>query len=106
MYNTQDPTVIYETFWKDLVENLDGTINKDRLIRELSDYYWLISSVSLVYDHVTGGKISKPNTLPETVIVEADDYMRKLFDEELEYHYKVWEDEEEYLKNEIESIEK
>jgi len=84
MYNTEDPTEIYETFWKDLVENLDGTINKDRLIRELSDYYWLLSSVSLVYDHVTGGRISKPNTLPEEVIVEADDYMRKLFDEELE----------------------
>ena len=106
MYNTQDPTVIYETFWKDLVENLDGTINKDRLIRELSDYYWLISSVSLVYDHVTGGRISKPNTLPEEVIAKADDYTRKLFDEELKYHYKVWEDEEEYLKNEIESIDK
>lgn len=103
MYNTNDPTEIYETFWKDLVENLDGTINKDRLIRELSDYYWLISSVSLVYDHVTGGRISKPNTLPETVIVEADDYMRKLFDEELEELERI---REEDLQIEIETMDK
>lgn len=103
MYNIDDPTEIYETFWKDLVENLDGTINKDRLIRELSDYYWLLGSVSLVYDHVTGGKISKPNTLPETVIVEADGYMRKLFDEGLEELGRI---REEDLQIEVEMMDK
>ena len=28
----------YNDFWKDIVENEDGTLNKDQVMRELYDY--------------------------------------------------------------------
>lgn len=63
----------FEEDWKDLVCYPDGMLDKDKVMRELSDYSFLLESVPKVYCHITGGKISKPNTLPGVVIAEADD---------------------------------
>jgi len=63
----------FEEDWKELVCNEDGTLNMDKVMRELYDYSFLLASVPKVYCHITGGKISKPNTLPGVVIAEADD---------------------------------
>ena len=73
----------YEDFWKAIVENPDGNLNLDKLKRELHDFKTLVRNVSLVYDHVTGGRISKPMTDPGVVIAEADDCYRKLCDDEM-----------------------
>ncbi len=35
----------YEDFWKAIIENEDGSINKDQLMRELSDFSVLIGNV-------------------------------------------------------------
>lgn len=50
----------------------------DDLIRkwlddELADYEVLMRSVSEVYYHITGGKLSKPNTDPKYIIIAHDD---------------------------------
>jgi hypothetical protein len=63
----------FEEDWKDLLCNEDGTLNKDKVMRELHDYSVLLEHVPKVYMHITGGKISKPNTLAGAVIAEADD---------------------------------
>jgi len=63
----------FDEDWKDLVCNGDGTLDKDKVMRELHDYSILLENVPKVYMHITGGKISKPNTLAGAVIAEADD---------------------------------
>ena len=51
---------------------------------DLSDLFMIMHNVSLVYQHVTGGRISKPNTLAEAVIAEADDRCTEAIDAVLE----------------------
>ena len=53
----------YEDFWKDIVENEDGTLNKDQVMRELSDYSMVIDNCEKAYSEMTNGIISKANTL-------------------------------------------
>lgn len=74
-------TEIYNSFFKDIVELPDGSLNKDQVMRELSDYTVLLESVSKVYCAITNGKISKPNTLPEVVISVYEDCMLSDYEE-------------------------
>jgi len=53
----------YNNFWKNIVENEDGTLNKDQVMRELSDYSMVMDNCSSAYSVMTDGIISKPNTL-------------------------------------------
>lgn len=53
----------YEKFWKDIVENEDGTLNKDQVMRELSDYYMVMDNCSMAYSTMTKQRISKQNTM-------------------------------------------
>lgn len=41
---------------------------------EWHDVSAMCSEVSQVYDHVTGGRVSKPNTIAADVIEQADSY--------------------------------
>ncbi len=63
----------FEEDWKELVCKEDGVLDKDKVMRELHDYSVLLENVPKVYCHITGGKISKPNTFASVVIAEADD---------------------------------
>lgn len=83
----------YETFWKALVAP-DGELVLDAVARELYDYGMILDSVPEVYCHVTGGRISKPNTLPGAVIAEADDYENKT-------HYESMVDEIKIIKDKV-----
>jgi hypothetical protein len=62
----------YEDFWKELVENPDGTLDKDKVARELHDYRFLMKQAGQVYCHVTRGLISKTNTYALPIIQEHD----------------------------------
>lgn len=72
---------VYEDFWRDIVENVDGTLNKDAVMRELSDFYNMLEEVPQVYLHVTGWQLSKPNYLASSVISVADEYQERLIQE-------------------------
>ena len=63
----------YISFWKDIVENDDGTLNKEQVMRELYDFSVLIGNIQKVYCHITGGYASNPLTDPDVVIALADD---------------------------------
>lgn len=52
----------YEEFWKEIVENDDGTLNKDQIMRELSDYLMIINNCESAYSEMTEGNVSKANT--------------------------------------------
>lgn len=68
----------FEDFWKDIVVNPDGTLNIDQVKRELSDYKMVMDIASEVYCHVTGGIISKPNTLAKEIIAVSEDRVNKI----------------------------
>lgn len=53
----------YNDFWKDIVENEDGTLNKDQVMRELSDYSMVMNNCALAYCAMTKQRISKQNTM-------------------------------------------
>ena len=52
----------YEEFWKDIVENEDGTLNKEQVKKELCDFSMVMDNCSKAYMEMTRGYISKPNT--------------------------------------------
>lgn len=53
----------YEEFWKDIVENEDGTLNKDQIMRELSDYSMVMDNCARAFCTMTKQRISKQNTM-------------------------------------------
>lgn len=53
----------YEEFWKNIVENEDGTLNKDQVMRELADYSMVMDNCARAYYTMTQGRISKQNTM-------------------------------------------
>ena len=59
----------YAEFWKDIVEK-NGKLNKDFVMRELHDFHFMLGQVPKVYEEVSGGHISKPNTYAFEVIGE------------------------------------
>jgi len=62
----------YNDHFKRVIESPDGTINKDALMRELSDYLILIENVPLVYSYITNGRISRPFCDWNTVVGEYE----------------------------------
>jgi hypothetical protein len=67
----------YNDFWKEIVENEDGTINIEQVKKELSDYYFLLQQVPAVYSAVTNGTLSKTTYNAETVITEYEDCLNE-----------------------------
>jgi hypothetical protein len=79
-----DPQTIednYASFWKEIVENPDGSINIEQVKKELFDYSMMLDAVPKVYDYVTGGHCSKPHTKPEAVMSLHDEAVTRLCDE-------------------------
>ncbi len=73
----------YNSFWKELVENDDGTLNMDSVMKELADYKFLLDQIPLIYDHVTGGLLSKVGYHAHTVISASDDHFSRLLETEI-----------------------
>jgi hypothetical protein len=70
----------YADFWKDIVENPDGTLNIDQVKKELHDFYRAMQEVPKVYSHVTGGQLSKLLYEARTVIGEAERHYQDEFE--------------------------
>jgi hypothetical protein len=64
-----------DRFWQELFNGLKdtGELTADAVRAELQDYHMILENVGEVYMHVTGGRISKPNTCARDVIAVADD---------------------------------
>jgi hypothetical protein len=81
----EDYEKTFDAFWADIVLGPDGELNLDQVKRELHDYKMLLNEVPLVYQSVTGGVISKPNTLAREVIALADEVCEE---RALEYYHE------------------
>ncbi|MFD0902358.1 hypothetical protein [Actinomadura sediminis] len=63
----------YNDFWREIVENPDGTLNRDQVMRELYDYRVVMEEVSKAYGEVTGGLLSKPNTAAHHIVAAVEE---------------------------------
>ena len=70
----------FEDFWKSIVCNPDGSINLDQIKKELYDWHNVMGEVSKVYDHVSGGKISKVTTMAQHVIDAHEEEISDAYD--------------------------
>lgn len=74
----QDYEVEYESFWKKIVENEDGTMNKEQIMRELADYSIVMDNCKKAYMKMTEQNISKPLTyFSEVLEVFHERYVSK-----------------------------
>lgn len=80
----QNPNQCYNDFWKEIVENEDGSINLDQVKKELFDFSKVINNVQFVYDRITDGATTNPLVLPETIIVLFEDYVNEAVKDEIE----------------------
>lgn len=76
-YN-QMTRIVLDEFWSEILAN--ETVPPQAML-ELNDYAALLRNVPTVYDHVTGGRISKPHTIASAVIAEHDELVQRLCDE-------------------------
>lgn len=76
---------LWVDFWQSLVTT-NGILDIEKVKRELADYSMMLDHAPRVYMAVTGGMISKPNTTPEAVIGEFENYVSKLIDEAIVEH--------------------
>ena len=53
---------VYQEFWKDIVENEDGTLNVEQVKKELADFSMVMDNCSSAYEEMSGSLITKPNT--------------------------------------------
>lgn len=67
---------MWKDFWEPIVAP-EGKLDLEQVKKELYDYRQMMKNVSGVYEHVTGGKISKPNTHALHVISEYESTVRK-----------------------------
>lgn len=68
---------IWESFWKPIVSNEDGTINIEQVKKELADFSFIMEQVPKVYCHITGDKMSKVMYRAKDVIRMADDHFNE-----------------------------
>jgi hypothetical protein len=71
------PKENYNAFWKEILEDEAGNINKEQLMKELSDFSFMLREVPKVYMAISGNKLSYPTYHAETVITEFEDYLNE-----------------------------
>ncbi len=72
---------IWNKVWKPILVKEDGKIDIEQVKKELFDYYVIIGEMSKVYNSVTNGQVSKPNTAADVVIAMNDDIVTKSYDD-------------------------
>lgn len=74
----EESDAIGEQWMKDIgVIREDGTFDEAQARKELHDYSFLLSQVPAVYEHVTGGLLSKPNYFSAAVISCHDEHVEQ-----------------------------
>ena len=86
MISFMTPRAIYNTFYKTILEFPDGTLIKEKVILELSDYQKILANTEKVFKAVTNDRISRPYALAEIVINEFDDYIQSSIQDAIDGH--------------------
>lgn len=84
----------WNSFWKEIILNEDGTVNLEQVKKELFDFSFMLEQVPKVYYEITGGFLSKPNYYAVDVINKADEYYEKLHELKPHSEYNFVDDDE------------
>ena len=87
------PDKVWDIFWKEICTHPDGSLSFDQIKKELCDFYCAMKEVCKVYDHITGGQISKIMTDASVVIERADAHYEDMYEESMEEAYQRGRDE-------------
>lgn len=68
----------WNSIWKEVIENPDGTLDKEALKKELHVYSVLFQSVQLAYSTLTGGEVSHPFTKLDVLLAYVDMYNEEM----------------------------
>lgn len=69
---------VYQEFWKDIVENEDGTLNVEQVKKELFDYSKVMENCASAYSEMTCYEISNPNTyFSEVLRIFQEEFLHK-----------------------------
>jgi hypothetical protein len=79
-------------FWADLVI-VDGVLDINAVANELHDYHTAITQVPLVYEEVTGGRLSKPNSRADYVLDYYNEQVDAMVKQAVADAKEQWEDE-------------
>lgn len=77
----------WETFWLPLFGGKSPT--EQQIKQELAGYYFILVNVPIVYETVTGFKLSKPNYPANTVIAAFYEYVKSMTKE---LYLEIYED--------------
>ena len=69
----------YNEFWKEIVENPDGTLNKDKIMKELADFSVLIGNLSKINCYLSGNMVSNPMTDASVVIQICEEQLQESY---------------------------
>ncbi len=82
-----------DEFWADIIENKDGSLNKEQIYKELRDYYFLMKQVPEVYCAITNNALSYTTYSAKTVISVYEDCLGKEIETAIEDEKEIWNDE-------------
>ena len=83
MKSYEEILTTYNLTFKEFVENPDGTLNRDAVMRELYDYSIVAEQATKVYWNVTNGRVGNVFTKPEVIIAIAEDCIAELIENEI-----------------------
>lgn len=78
----------YNKFWREIVQNPDGSINLDQVKRELFDFYRVMQNAAEVYCEITGNRVSKPLTDVNVILGLWEEGIQKRIEEEIQDQIK------------------
>lgn len=73
----------WREYWRPLLIT-DGVFDEQKINNEMHDLVFVLRQVSEVYEHITGGKLSKEMYFADTIIAEYEKQIEKAVDEVLD----------------------
>lgn len=75
-----DPEENWNIIWKEILENPDGSINKEQLKLELADYSDMIDRMTTLTYRLTNGILSYPTYPVETILAVHEEVLEDTLD--------------------------
>lgn len=65
---------LYDENFRNIVENPDGSFNRDAVVRELADYVRVSLNAARVFNAITSGRISNPHVHSDVILAEGEPF--------------------------------
>jgi hypothetical protein len=72
-----------DEFWSDIIYK-DGKVDEKQVLLELADHYFLLHEIPIIYEHATGGLLSKQMYHHTSINAVITDYINRSIDEAIQ----------------------